>query len=415
MPDEKRRGRGDRKVFYSEQHKKWVGQLSYVDEKTGKRYRPRIYADSEAECRKLMKDKDRDIANGLRPDKGSKYTLKAWLEKWFKEYQKPNVRANTWERQALCLKNIIPVIGNLRLDKLRAEDIQELYNQLATTGKKRINKETKEITLEPLSSQTVVHCHNVLHKALQQAVKLKYIPYNVTEFTEVPSIKRKDINPMTEDQAKQFLKAVNHHRLYASFLLDLSTGLRLGELLALAWDDIDLDKGTVFVWRSIQNRQNGGVVFEELKSKKSRRTIPIPLDIVTELKLHQSRQEEEHQKARERAAKHAKKFNVEIAPESYWVESGLVFRQVNGDRLDPHSYFRTYQKLLKEEAKMSGFRFHDLRHTFATLMIKKGVDVKIVSEMLGHASIQITYDTYVHVMPGMMEKASMTLQGVFTG
>ena len=412
--EEKRRGRGDRKVFYSEQHQKWVGQLSYVDEKTGKRYRPRIYADTEAECRKLMKDKNRDIENGLRPDKGSKYTLKAWLEKWFEVYQKPSVRANTWERQALCLKNIIPIIGNLRLDKLRAEDVQGLYNQLATTGKKRIDKETKKIKLGPLSSQTVVHCHNVLHKALQQAVKLKYIPYNVTDDAEVPSIKRKDINPMTEEQAKHFLKAVKPHRLYASFLLDLSTGLRLGELLALAWDDVDLDKGAVFVRRSIQNRQNGGVVFEDVKSKKSRRTIPLPPDVVAELKLHKSRQEEEHQKAREKAAKHAKKFKVEIDPEYYWVESGMVFRQINGDRLDPRSFYRTYQKLLKEEAKMSDFRFHDLRHTFATLMIKKGVDVKIVSEMLGHASIQITYDTYVHIMPGMMETASLTLQGVFT-
>ena len=98
-------------------------------------------------------------------------------------------------------------------------------------------------------------------------------------------------------------------------------------------------------------------------------------------------------KARAKAAKHSERFGVQ---------------------LDPHSYYRTYKKLLKEEAKMEGFRFHDLRHTFATLMIKKGVDVKIVSEMLGHAPIQITYDTYVHVMPGMTEQAAMVLQGVFT-
>ena len=414
VQQDKRRGRGDRKVWYSDQHEKWVGQLSYVDEKTGKRHRPRVYAESEAECRRMMKEVDRDIEKGLRPDKGGKYTIKAWLEKWFEEFQKGNVRANTRERQNLCIKKIVSKIGNIKLNKLRAEDVQEFYNGLAKDGKQKKNPDTKAVELVPLSSQSIVHCHNVLHKALKKAVTLQYIPRNVTEDTERPTIKRKDINPMTEEQAKSFLQAVKSHRLYASFFLDLSTGLRLGELLALAWDDVDLDKGKIFVRRSLQNRQNGDVVFEDLKSKKSRRTLSLQPDAVAELKKHKARQAEEHMKARGRAAKHAKKFNVEVDPESYWTESGLVFRQVNGDRLDPHSYYRTYKKLLKEEAKMDGFRFHDLRHTFATLMIKKGVDVKIVSEMLGHASIQITYDTYVHVMPGMTEQAAMVLQGVFT-
>ncbi len=139
-----------------------------------------------------------------------------------------------------------------------------------------------------------------------------------------------------------------------------------------------------------------------------------PPDVAKEIKRHKARQAEEHMKARVKAAKHAKKFNVEIDPETYWVESGLVFRQDNGDRLDPRSYYKTYQLLLNDKAKMSGFRFHDLRHTYATLMIKKGVHVKVVSEALGHASIQITLDTYAHVLPGMMEQAAMTLQGVFT-
>ena len=413
--DEKRRGRGDRKVFFDEDRQKYVGQLSYVDEKTGKRNRPKVYGDTEPECRRLMKELEREIEKGLRPDKGSKYTVKSWLDVWFETFQKPNVRANTWERQALCIKQINAEIGNIRLSKLRAEDVQGLYNKLGKEGKKKKDPETGKVTLIPLSSQSVVHCHNVLHKALKQAVKLKYISANVTEDADKPIIKRKEINPMTEEQAQAFLKAVKSHRLYASFFLDLSTGLRLGELLALAWDDVDLDKGKIFVRRALQNRQNGGVVFEDLKSKKSRRTLSLPPDAVVELKKHKSRQAEEHMAARVRAAKHAKKFGVEIDPESYWVESGLVFRQLNGDRLDPHSYYRTYKKLLKEEAKMDGFRFHDLRHTFATLMFKKGVDVKIVSEMLGHASIQITYDTYVHVMPGMTEQAAMVLQGVFTG
>ncbi len=116
----------------------------------------------------------------------------------------------------------------------------------------------------------------------------------------------------------------------------------MGELLALAWDDVDLDKGKIFVRRSLQNRQNGAVVFEDLKSKKSRRTLSLPPDAVAELKKHKARQAEEHMKAKAKAAKHSEKFGVQLDPETYWTESGLVFRQVNGDRLDPHSYYRTY-------------------------------------------------------------------------
>ena len=288
-----------------------------------------------------------------------------------------------------------------------------MYNKLVTQGKKKKDPETGTIIWGPLSSQSVVHCHNKLHKALKQAVRLKYIPWNVSDDAERPRIEREEIHPVSEEQAKIFLKAAKSHRLYASFLLDLATGLRLGELLALAWDDVDLTKGTLRVRRSLQNRQDGSVVFEKLKSKKSMRVVPIPPDVLAELKRHKSRQAEEHMKARAKAAKHSEKFGVQLDPETYWVESGLVFRQVNGDRLDPHSFFRTYKKLLKEEAKLEEFRFHDLRHTFATLMLKKGVNVKVVSEMLGHASIQITLDTYAHVMPGMTEQASMVLQGVF--
>lgn len=411
-PECKRRGRGDRKVFYDESRKKYVGQLSYVDEKTGKRHRPKVYADSEAECRRLMKGADRDIETGLRPDKGGKYTVSAWLDKWFEDYQKPSLRVGTWERQAICKKQIVAKIGNIRLNKLLAEDIQEMYQELLKEGKKRKNKETGVVELVPLSTQSVMHCHNFIHKALDKAVRLKYIAFNVADEVDPPKVVRKKINPMTEQQAREFLKSVKSHRLYASFLLDLSTGLRLGELLALAWEDVDLDKYTLRVRRSLQFRQSGEVVFEDLKSKTSRRVVSFPPDVAAELKRHKVRQAEEHMAARVKAAKHAEKFNVEVDPDAYWVESGLVFRQANGDRLDPRSYYKTYQRLLTE-SKVGAFRFHDLRHTYATLMLIKNVHVKVVSAALGHASIQITLDTYAHVLPGMMEQAAMCLQGVF--
>ena len=421
---ERRRGRGDRKVFFDEERKRWVGQLSYVDEKTGKRYRPKVYANGEAECRQLMKAKERDIESGLRPNKNGKYTVSQWLDEWYSKFQTGQLRKKSRARQEVAMDHIKDRIGNIKLSKLDTEDVQGLYAGLMIDGKKapgpkpKDSKKAEEKKVSPppkpqgLSAASVRYCHCVLHKALKKAVALGYMRFNVTEETELPKKSQVDRQAMTQDQVKKLLAVAKSHRLYALFLLALATGMRRGELLALAWDDVDLDRRSLRVRRSLLECHKQGVFFDDVKSKSSRRNISFPPDVAAELKRHKSRQAEEHMKARAKAAKHSEKFGVQLDPETYWTESGLVFRQLYGDRLDPRAMARTFDLLL-EKAKLPHFSFHCLRHTFATLMLQNGVHLKVVQEALGHATIQQTADTYSHVMPGIQDQAVMCLQGMF--
>ena len=141
---EKRRGRGDRKVFYDESREKYVGQLSYVDDKTGKRYRPKVYADSESECRAMMKAKEREIEDGLKPNKGSKFTLGQWLDEWFEKFQSSQLRIKTKARQKLTITHIKDHIGDIKLGKLDTEDVQGLYAKLLKDGKKPRGRKPKD-------------------------------------------------------------------------------------------------------------------------------------------------------------------------------------------------------------------------------------------------------------------------------
>ena len=417
MPDEKRRGRGDRKIIFDAERELYIGQLSYVDEKTGKRYRPKVYADSEASCRAKMKLKEREIADGFRPDKGGRYTVEQWLNKWFEGFQKNQIRVKTQVRQELAIKQITDRIGNIKLNKLTTEDVQDLYTELLTRGRKQANSKDengkiKVLIPAGLSPASVRHCHCVLHKALKKAAALQYVKTNVTDAVELPKRSKVERQAMTLEQVTKFLLVAKKHRLYACFLLALATGLRRGELLALSWEDIDLGKRFLRVRRSLLEAASKGVFIDDVKSKSSRRTVSFPPDVADELKRHKERQAAEEVAAKEKAAEHAKKFNVKVDPADYYVDSGMIFRQENGERLDPRAFGRTYELLLSE-AGLPHFQFHSLRHTYATLMLQKGVHLKVVQEALGHSTIQQTADTYSHVMPGMMEQAAMCLQGLF--
>ena len=416
--DNKRRGRGDRKIFFDESRGKYVGQLSFVDDKTGKRYRPKVYADSESECRAMTKAKEREIENGLKPNKGSKYTLGQWLDEWFEKFQSAQLRIKTKARQKLAITHIKERIGDIKLGKLDTEDVQGLYAGLLKDGKKQRGRRPKNGEApkpkppEGLSSSSVRYCHCVLHKAIKKAVALGYMRFNVTDETELPKKSQIDRQAMNQDQVKQFLAVAKKNRMYAAFLLALATGLRRGELLALSWDDVDLEKRTLRVRRSLLECHKEGVFFDDVKSKSSRRNVSFPPDVAVELKRHKARQAAEELKARGKAKEHSEKFKVEVDPATYYKDHGLLFQQTNGERMDPRSVARIFTLLL-DKAKLPRFSLHCLRHTFATLMLQKGVHLKVVQEALGHATIQQTADTYSHVMPGMQDQAAMCLQGMF--
>lgn len=251
-----------------------------------------------------------------------------------------------------------------------------------------------------LAPSTVHKMHVVLHKALDQAVADGLIPRNVTDALKVPRIERAEIVALTAEEANRLTEAAreSEDRLQALYVLAVHTGLRQGELLALKWDDLDLEAGTLRVRRTLTHA-GGGYSMSEPKTKKSRRTVRLTSGAVVALRRHLERQMEE----------------MDLLG-SLYKPGGLVFaNEVGGIVNPPNLRNRSFKRVLGFAGLPAGTRFHDLRHTCATLLLSRNINPKVVSEMLGHANIAITLDTYSHVLPDMQEKAAKALEEALLG
>jgi integrase len=241
---------------------------------------------------------------------------------------------------------------------------------------------------EGLSSRTVRYLHAVLHKALKQAADDGLIPRNAAASAKPPQLRQAEIRPLSPTQAKAFLEAAHGDRMEALYVLAITAGLRQGELLGLKWEDVDLEGGTLQVKRTLSNG-----IFTAPKTAKSRRSVKLTTRALEILKHHRQRQLEE----RDRMA-------------NLWVDHGLVFATEVGTPMNRHNLnARSFKPLLKR-AGLPDRRFHDLRHTCATLLLSKGVHAKFVQELLGHATIAVTLDTYSHVLPGMGNQAANAME-----
>lgn len=269
-------------------------------------------------------------------------------------------------------------IARIPLTKLSPQHVQRMY------------REKQEAAL----TRTVSLMHSVLHKALGQAVKWGLIPQNVVEAVDPPRIPKKEFRPLSPDEVSSFLETAKEDRLYAMYVLAVSCGLRLGELLGLKWEDIDFANGTARIVRQLQWIKGAGPVLSEPKSAKARRTIVLPLNAQAALKKHRIRQIEERLKLGEA-----------------WREWGLVFTTTTGTPLDPRSVYDSFYPLL-EKAGLPRIRFHDLRHTCATLLLAQGVHPKIVQEQLGHSQVGLTMDTYTHVTAPMLREAANRMDAI---
>jgi integrase len=234
-----------------------------------------------------------------------------------------------------------------------------------------------------------------LHKALKAAVADGLIPRNAAAGLKLPRITREEIDPLTEE-SRRLLEAARDYTLEALYVLALSTGMRQGELLALKWEDVDLDGGRVRVRRTLTHVDKAFVLGEP-KTKNSRRSIRLTKGTISALQAHLSRQLEEIEEMG-----------------SLYQPGGLVFATEAGTVINPSNLrSRSFKPLLKR-AGLPPIRFHDLRHTCATLLLSKSVNPKVVSEMLGHASISITLDIYSHLLPDMQEKAVAALENMLS-
>jgi len=247
-----------------------------------------------------------------------------------------------------------------------------------------------------VSARTVLLTHSVLHKALNQALKLGLIGRNPAQAVSRPKVSYKEMRVLTSDEARTFLSAAEGTRYRALFHLALHTGMREGELLGLKWDDLDWVTRQLQVKRQLQVMPGKGLVFAEPKTAAGRRTIVLSKSMVEKLREHLDDQNQDRQKAREK-----------------WHENGLIFPTTIGTPMAARNMYEDFRKLLKR-IDLPLIRFHDLRHTATTLMLQRGVHPKIVQERLGHADISMTLNTYSHVLPSMQAEAAEKLDELLT-
>lgn len=360
---------------------RWEGRYTAgFDSETGKQILKSVLGKSQAEVKEKLKKKMEET-KGIVIKRSGEYTVAEWMKTWFEIYSKPNIRESTSRYyKGFMNLHIIPRLGDIRLNKLTAMDVQKFYNDLKSAG--RIRKAQKEKN-PGLSSTFVREVHMVLHNSLEQAVKERLIISNPTDVCKIPSLEKKEMKVLKPEHVGAYLKAAEDRGLLPMFYLELTSGMRKGELVALLWTDLDTEKKIISVTKQayVVDRE---IQILKPKTKTSIRRISIPqqaVDLLTQ----------EHEKHPD---------NPYMFPSP-----------ITGTMYYPDSIVNQHKKILKD-AGLEHIRFHDLRHTFATLALQNGVDVKTVSTMLGHYSAGFTLDTYTHVTDKMQEEAAEKL-GMF--
>ncbi|MDE6955122.1 MAG: site-specific integrase [Oscillospiraceae bacterium] len=362
---------------------RWEGRYTAGrDPVTGKAIYKNVLAKTQKECKEKL---DRAIEKNGKVDviRSGKYTVAEWVRLWFETYSKPSIREQTaYYYNNYIEKHIVPGIGDIKLDKLTTIQIQQFYNKLKTSG--RVQRyEHIELKDKGLSNRFIRGVHGVLNSALEQAVRERLITSNPAEGCKLPKIEKKEMKVLLPEQIGSYLQEANRRGLLPAYYLELTSGLRRGELLALLWTDLDVENMTISVTKQV-NRINGELKVSQPKTSNSIRTIPIPKQAVDLLML-------EHEK-------HPDNPYMFPSPKT-------------GTMYDPDSFRHTHEKILAA-AGIEHIRFHDLRHTFATLSLQNGVDVKTLSNTLGHYSAGFTLDTYTHATQQMKREAADTIGSV---
>lgn len=358
---------------------RWCGRLT-VTTPDGKRKRVAVYGKTKGEARVKLTKAMAEADEGLVFD-AKNLTVREYLQRWLNDSVKSSVRRRTFESYAYVVrKHLIPGLGAAKLKALSPAQVQALYQHKLDSG---------------LSRRTVQLVHTTLHKALKQAVRWGLVPRNVTEVVSAPRPEKKDIRPLDPEQAKDLLRTAHGARFEALYVLAVTAGLRRGEILGLKWDDLDLERRVVRVRRQIA--RNGGV-FEFTTPKRGKgRSVDLVSVAVEALVRHREGQMLEKRRLG-----------------NLWQDTGLVFTTEVGTPLDADNLIKRSFKPLLERAGLPQIRFHDLRHTCATLFLARGTNPKIVQEILGHANISQTMDTYSHVLPSIQSEAVAAMEGAFS-
>jgi integrase len=322
-----------------------------------------------------------EVSRGVCGTAPARMTLGEYLDRWY-EAVRDSLRPHTQDGWRRHIQHWKAVLGSMPLAKLTPADVQ--------AGLARLPGH-----LSDSSRQTL---YTVLRAALNQAVRWGLLARSPAQGVKPPARERREMRVWDEEQAARFLEAARSTRYYALFHTALATGMRLGELLGLTWDDVDLEAGVIQVRRALATGIVRGdqPVWQEPKTQASRRRIPIDRRAAEVLRQHRRAQLEERLRA---------------GPE--WRDHNLVFANQTGGRLYTSNIWQA-MRACERKAGVPRIRFHDLRHTHATFLLRQGVHPKVVSERLGHASVKITLDTYSHVLPDTQAEAVRAMERVFS-
>jgi integrase len=360
---------------------RWEGRVVVDYDDKGHAKTKSVTAKTKSECEKKLnelKQKCGIVTGRAKPD----MSFSDWLDLWYKTYSKPTIRITTqlsYENRIYV--HINPAIGKIPLNKLQQSDLQKFYADLKNNGR----KSKTEIYGTGLSDRMVRSCHATCRSALQKAVEENLIKTNPAIGCKLPPKKSREMQVLTHDEMRRFLIQSKQNDFYELALLELSTGMRRGEICALKWDDLNLNTGELQIQRQAYH-VNHGLIISTPKTKNSNRTIVLPQSILNVLKSYKE------------------KVNSE------WIFPSPI---KNGEPIDPQSVYRKMIKIL-DRAKCKRIRFHDLRHTFATTALEHGMDIKTLSAIIGHVSSATTLDIYSHITDDMQRNAANKIEKQFS-
>ena len=361
---------------------RWEGRYTAGhDPETGKQIFKSVLGKTQAEVKEKLK-KALEESKKVDVTRTGKYTVEAWMDEWFENVAKLKVRPSSHQTyRGYIDHHIAPNIGNIPLERLSTMDLQKLYRKLMNKG--RVERIEAKDQPKGLSAKTVRNINQVISSAMDFAVAQKIIPENPCKAVALPKVEHKEMQTIPAEQLQTFLQEAKASGVYEMYYIELATGLRRGELLGLKWTDIDWKNGIIKVRRSIA-RVNGEIVESPLKTKNSYRAVTISPQAVEILKEQKEKTNDQY-----------------------------IFPSPNGGPISPDSVNNMLKRVLAR-AGIPKVRFHDLRHTFATIALQNGVDIKTVSGMLGHFSAGFTLDTYAHVTTSAQKEAAQTMGNILS-
>ena len=358
---------------------RWEARYSCgYDPKTGKPIRKSVYGLTQKEVREKLTSAIKSIDDNtyIAP---KTITVESWLDTWLKEYVKSSVKLLTFTSyDTISRVHIKPTLGRIKLQALKAPQIQALYNSLLAEGK---------------SPKTIKNIHGVLHKALDKAVKIGYIQTNPASVCDIPRIEKKEIKPLNTDDISRFIKRLQTEEYKNLYLTTLFTGMRQGEVLRLTWDCVDFERGTIIINKQLQKEKTSGAKYyiAETKTSKIRVLTPAPY-VMSLLKEEQTKQKQNR-----------------LRLGYLWDNPlNLVFTTEIGRYIAFSTVYKRFKRIVAELGVPEA-RFHDLRHTYATLALQEGDDIKTVQTALGHSTVSTTLDIYSHTTETMKEKSSQRM------